>query len=221
MQANLSVNEKQRLEKVIKVFSLKDVSFISKGFSSLVFKARKGRKKIALKLERDKSRRKEMLEKEVENLMKANSVNIGPKLYFYDKQLKVIGMQLIEGITFNEFIFSNQKEKHLIRVIKLLLLQAKKLDEIKLSHGQLAGKMKNILITKGKPVIIDFEKASMKRKAKNLSQLKAALFFNPYSSIARKIRDIIKEKNLSKLKEFCIYLIPSISLTLFLFKFNS
>jgi len=197
----LTENELIRLKKAKEKFCFSRISFIAKGFSSIVFKA-KMKDLIALKIEREKSKRQKMLEKEVKNLRKANRINIGPKLLFYDKKLKLIGMQFIEGITFNEFIFSNPKKEKLIKVIKELIKQAKKLDEINLSHGQLAGKMKNILIKKNfKPVIIDFEKASTKRKARNLNQLKAALFFNPYSSIAKKIRETLNEKELKELKE--------------------
>ena len=67
------------------------------------------------------------------------------------------------------------------------------MDEIGLDHGQLAGKGRNILVRKNRPVIIDFEKASQVRKPGNFSQLKSFLFLNPHSSISGKVKEILGE----------------------------
>jgi predicted Ser/Thr protein kinase len=73
-----------------------------------------------------------------------------------------------------------------------LFRQAKKLDAIGLDHGQLGGKGKNILVKKnGKPIIIDFEKASDHRRVHNQTQLEAFLFKNPHSGIAKRIRALL------------------------------
>ena len=104
-------------------------------------------------------------------------------------------MEFIKGKTFNEWLFANPSKKELEKCLNELFLQAKKLDEIGLDHGQLAGKGKNILVRNGLPVIIDFEKASQNRKCHNCTQLEAFIYRNPNSAIAKKINEILKQKN--------------------------
>ena len=172
--------------------NLKIVGKISKGYSSEVFlvQDKKG-KKFALKVEKGKSPRKDFLRKETENLKSANSINVGPELIGYDSESKAVLMEFIEGVTFEKYLFeTNVSKKQLHKVITELLKQAKKMDEIGLDHGQLAGRGSNILVMKNKPVLIDFEKASQVRKPGNFNQLKSFLFFNPHSAISRKVKEI-------------------------------
>ncbi|MFH1663489.1 MAG: hypothetical protein ABH986_01615, partial [archaeon] len=58
-------------------------------------------------------------------------------------------------------------------------------------HGQLAGRGVNILVCKGLPVIIDFEKASIQRKTHNRTVLESFLFKNPHSLITKKVKEIL------------------------------
>jgi predicted Ser/Thr protein kinase len=155
---------------------------------------------LKLKKEKQKSTRINMVSKEVIHLKKANLIGIGPKLIDFNEKEKWILMEFIKGKTLAEFIEEKPSKKDLNKVIKLLFEQAKKLDEINLDHGQLAGKAKNILIQKNLvPVIIDFEKASQKRKPHNLNVLKAMFFFNKHGLIYEKIKEILNEKEIKEL----------------------
>ncbi|MFH1663449.1 MAG: RIO1 family regulatory kinase/ATPase, partial [archaeon] len=178
------INFPKNLSVFLKKEGLKLEKKIAKGFSSEVFLVKKGKKKFALKIEKLKSRRKEMAEKETANLLKANSVEVGPKLFAFDLEKRIILMEFIEGKTFNEWLFGLKKtkenKKKLEKFIEVLLIQAEKLDEIGLDHGQLAGRGVNILVCKGLPVIIDFEKASIQRKTHNRTVLESFLFKNPH-----------------------------------------
>ncbi len=176
---------------------------IARGWSSEIFPAKnpKGRK-FALKIEKEDSPRREMCKKEIANLKLANKYGIGPKLIDYDAKARIILMEFIEGKTFNKWLLDEKKapeKKQLLKVISGLLLQAKILDEIGLDHGQLAGKGANIIVRRNlRPVIIDFEKASQKRKCHNLNQLKSFLFMNPNSGIAKRVKEIIQSLKKSK-----------------------
>ena len=169
------------------------VEKISKGYSSEVFLVKnKAGKKFALKIEKQNSPRKNLVQKEVKNLGLANSEKIGPKLVGFDETAGIVLMELIVGPTFNEWLFERKpSKKQMSKFIKNLLLQAKKLDEIGLDHGQLAGRGKNILVRYGLPVIIDFEKGSQVRKCRNENQLKSFLFENPHSEITKKIKIVL------------------------------
>ncbi|MFH1256197.1 MAG: RIO1 family regulatory kinase/ATPase [Candidatus Diapherotrites archaeon] len=165
---------------------------ISKGYSSEVFLAKDSRGKLfALKKEKAKSTRHEMVKKEAGNLRLANSVGVGPKLVDFSEKEKWILMEFIEGKTFSEWLFKGKPaRKELAAFLRELFAQAEKLDAIGLDHGQLAGKGKNILVRKGKPVIIDFEKASPKRKPHNVTQLASFIVLNRNGAVAGKVRKI-------------------------------
>ncbi len=195
--AMLSIQE--RLDAYLKKCKLQPVQEerISKGWSSEIFLAKNPKnKKFALKIEREDSPRREMCKKEVSNLKLANKYGIGPKLIAHDANARIILMEFIEGKTFSKWLMDGKKapeKKQLLKVISDLLLQAKILDEIGLDHGQLAGKGANIIVKRNlRPVIIDFEKASQKRKCHNLNQLKSFLFRNPNSEIAKRVNKIIE-----------------------------
>jgi len=166
---------------------------ISKGYSSEVFLVRnKAGKKFALKVEKEKSPRRDFLRKETENLKAANSVGVGPKLIDFDAECKAVLMEFIEGVTFEKYLFeTNVSKEKLCKLIIELLKQGEKMDEIGLDHGQLAGVGKNIIVRKNKPVIIDFEKGSQARKAHNVGSLRSFLFLNPHSSISKRVKGIL------------------------------
>lgn len=181
-----------KLEQFLQEKNLLLAEKISKGWSSEIFLVKNKRgKKFALKIEKQKSPRKNMVEKEAENLRCANTHSIGPKLKDFDFEKRIVLMEFIEGVPFSKWLFSNPSKKELQKCVNALLAQAKILDEIGLSHGQLAGKGANILVKNNcLPVIVDFEKASQNRKCNNCNQLEAFLFRNPNSAIAKKVREV-------------------------------
>lgn len=182
----------ERLSDFAEKNRLQVVKQISKGYSSRIFLVKNSSgKEFALKIEKEKSRRVEMAEKEASNLQKANFAGVGPRLCSFDSENRCILMEFIEGRTFSEWLFSNPSKKGLEEFLEQLFEQATNLDSVGLSHGQLAGKGKNILVRKGKPVIIDFEKASQNRRARNVYQLLSFLFLNKHSAIAKKINEIV------------------------------
>ena len=194
MKIDFTAEEKRRLEDFCKRRNLKAEKFLAKGHSSRIFLVKKGRKNFAAKVERSDSTRKLMLEKEVFSLKMANSAGIGPRLEDYNFFDRVILMEFIEGKTFGEWILEKQRKKaEAKKFVAALLRQAEKLDEIGLDHGQLAGRGANILVRKGKvpkPVIIDFEKASIGRKVHNRAVLEAFLFRNKNSKTVKRVKSL-------------------------------
>jgi len=173
---------------------LQIVAKIAKGYSSEIFLVKIDGKDFVLKREKQKSPRIEMAKKEAANLLLANSLGIGPKLFAFDLEKREIIMEYIDSFTFNEWLFKRgPSKKQLEKFIFSLFKQAKKLDEAGLDHGQLAGKGKNILVRKKglSPVIIDFEKASQSRKCHNVSQLQSFLYNSKHSAITKKVKEIL------------------------------
>jgi len=176
---------------------------IAKGWSSYINLAKdsKGRK-IILKEVREKSPRKDLARREGEMLLKANSVGVGPKVIEVNYKKNFVAREYIKGVRFLDWAMDENFEKdvtaeELYFFIKDLYRQCLRLDSIGLSHNQLPiGK--NILVEKrgGKyfPVIIDFEKATMKTpdSTRNLGQIMSFLLYNPNGAVAKKIREKLK-----------------------------
>ena len=170
------------------------VEKISKGYSSDVFLVKdENGKRFALKAEKLKSPRKDMAGKEALHLLFVNGFGIGPALECFDTAQRVVVLEFVDGVTFDRWLFREKPGKKVLSAfVEELLEQGGTLDRIGISHGQLAGKGRNILVAKNRPVIIDFEKASATRRCRNKNQLRALLFENPNSRIARKVKETLK-----------------------------
>ena len=181
-----------QLDTFIRENNLRLLKPLSKGWTSYIYLAENFREnKVILKVLREDSNRKSMVMREAENLKLANSIGVGPKLIAADPQKNIVMMEFIEGTPFSEWLSSGPTKPLLENFIDELCAQAKKLDEIGLDHGQLAGKGKNILVHNGLPVIIDFEKASTKRKAHNVKVLDSFLFESKNSGIVKRVKEIL------------------------------
>ncbi len=148
------------------------VSFLARGKSSGVWKVKKGKKYFAVKAEHSFSPRVNMVEKEARNLKVANARGIGPALVGMDAPAKLIVMEYIDGIPLEKWLQKNKSKLKLKKILVQLRDQARVLDVLGLNHGQLGGKLHNILVRKNNRVaIIDFEKASGVRKARNENKM--------------------------------------------------
>ncbi|MCR4369016.1 MAG: hypothetical protein NUV67_03875 [archaeon] len=180
------------LEEFLLKKNLALVEKVAKGWSSYIFLVKDSSgKKFAVKALREKSNRRSMAMREAENLALANRVNVGPELVDADPAHGCVLMEFVEGERFSDWLSSPIGEKELHVFLRGLFSQAKRLDSIGLDHGQLAGKGRNILVRDGLPVIIDFEKASARRKVHNVSSLESYLFRNPGSGTALRVRTIM------------------------------
>lgn len=191
------INTEKNLHEFLELHNLELIDKISKGFSSEIYlvEGREGKyngRKLALKIEREKSRRNNMVEKEVSNLKLANKYGIGPNLLDWDFERRVVLYKFVEGQTFQKWLNKIPEKKELEEFLKEIFRQAKILDDIGLDHGQLAGRGTNILVTKeNKPVIIDFEKASQERKCHNVTTLESFFYYNKNSEFVKKVGVIL------------------------------
>ena len=159
-----------------------------KGWRGTVRKARLDGKIVCVKQLRGKIKGTS-LEREWEALKRANEKGIGPKAIEYSKEKELLVMGFAEGKEFREWIKEAGKEEIWKRIPEILE-QGRVLDEMGLDHGQLSWAPKHIIIGE-KVTLIDFERASMNRQAKNLSALFGYLIVNPKSETARKIREAL------------------------------
>jgi putative serine/threonine protein kinase len=144
------------------------ISILGKGYVGVVVLGKMGRKKVAVKIRRNDSPRKN-LEKEAGLLKIVNKHKIGPKLISSSKNFLV--MEYLDGEKIGDWVDGlkkNEKSSQLKPIIKKVLEDCYSLDRIDLDHGELSNLSKHVIVGK-KTTIIDFESSSMDRKVSNVT----------------------------------------------------
>jgi putative serine/threonine protein kinase len=178
-----------------------NVDVLGKGCVGIVLLAFVGGKRTALKVRRldaDRSR----MQNEAEMLQKANSVKVGPKLLGYTGNL--LSMQFVEGLLLPRWLRKDGRKKQAKKVLRGIFEQCWRLDHIGLDHGELSHAPKHIIIDKaGRPFIVDFETASMKRKPANVTSICNFLFISGIATeVAKKIGEKDKKAIVKALKNY-------------------
>ena len=150
------------------------ISILGKGYVGIVVLGKIGRKKVAVKIRRNDSPRKN-LKREAELLKITNQSNVGPKLVGFSKNFLV--MEYLEGEKIGDWVASLKKRgssSQLKTIIKKILEDCYKLDRIGLDHGELSHIVKHVIVC-NKTTIIDFESSSMDRRVSNVTSATQAL----------------------------------------------
>jgi len=178
-------------------------SVLGKGYVGIVVLGKLGRKKVAVKIRRNDSPRKN-LEKEAVLLKIINKHKMGPKLIGFSKNFLV--MEYLDGKKIGDWIASLKKKgssSQLKTVIKKVLEDCYSLDRIGLDHGELSNITKHVIVG-NKTTIIDFESSSMNRKVSNVTSATQALCIG--SRISKMVGGMYKipkkEKMISVLREY-------------------
>ena len=165
------------------------ISILGKGYVGIVVLGKLGRKKVAVKIRRNDSPRKN-LKKEARLLQITNRYGVGPKLIDFSKNFLV--MEYLEGEKIGKWI-SDLKTKlrtsQIKTVIKKVLEDCYKLDMIGLDHGELSRMPKHVIVGK-KITIIDFESSSMERRVSNVTSATQAFFIG--SGISKTVKRVYK-----------------------------
>ncbi len=179
------------------------ISILGKGYVGIVVLGKMGRKKVAVKIRRNDSPRKN-LKREAELLKITNLSNVGPKLVGFSKNFLV--MEYLEGKKIRDWVTNLKKKgssQQLKIVIKKILEDCYSLDRIGLDHGELSNISKHVIIG-NKTTIIDFESSSTGRKVSNVTSATQALYIG--SRISKIVGCIYKipkkEKMISVLRKY-------------------
>lgn len=193
-QINSRISELEKLK-------IKSISFtgpttigklkiLGKGYVGIVVLVKRKNKNVALKIRRLDSPRTEM-KNEAELLKLVNSVNVGPKLLDYSKNFVV--MEYLDGEKIGCWIGTLRgrgSSQRLKSVIKDILEDCFKLDQIGLDHGELSSISKHVIVGEKKCVLIDFESSSTKRRPSNVTSITQAIFIG--SGIGKQVQQIYK-----------------------------
>lgn len=144
------------------------VKMLGKGTNSVVVACRSRYGDIyACKIRRGDAQRPNLLD-EARYLRLANSVGVGPRLYAYTKDVLV--MELVKGASVVKW-WSVASPSSRRAFVEDLLRQARALDSIGLTHGELSRPGDHILASEnGDAVILDFESARLGRP-QNVTQV--------------------------------------------------
>ncbi|MCL2475803.1 RIO1 family regulatory kinase/ATPase [Candidatus Bathycorpusculum sp.] len=175
------------------------LSVLGKGYVGIVIVAHAQGKKLALKMQRVDSER-ESLEHEAELLVKANTVGAGPQFVATTKHFLL--MELIDGYLLEEWLTTTHRSKSAVQtIVKEILEQCWRLDEIGLDHGELSKAPKHLLVNKtNTPFIVDFETASTQRNASNVTSV-CQFLFQGQSEVCKTIASIIGKRDKPELLE--------------------
>ena len=173
--------------------TLGNLAILGKGYVGVVVIAKKGNKEVALKIRRTDSQRKNM-KNESELLKLVNSVNVGPKMIDVSKNFLV--MEFLDGEKFSgwiETLKGTGSAKKLKSIIKSILEDCYRLDQIGFDHGELSNISKHVIVGKTKASLIDFESSSTKRRPSNVTSIAQAFFIG--SGISKKTQKIYKNSS--------------------------
>ena len=147
---------------------------LGKGFVGVVVAAHVGEGKVAVKIRRMDADRADLLH-EARMLSIANSVNVAPKLVSASKNFLV--MELVDGEVLPDWLNTNKDATTVKQVLREVLEQCFRLDQVGLDHGELSKAPKHVLVDKAQqPFIVDFETASAERKVANVTAVCQYLF---------------------------------------------
>ncbi|HEY8110981.1 MAG TPA: serine/threonine protein kinase, partial [Candidatus Nitrosotenuis sp.] len=179
------------------------VNVLGKGYAGIVVLAKKGTKKVALKIRRTDSPRKTM-EQETILLQAANKAGVGPILFQSSKNFIV--MEYLDGRKIFDWISDlggKGSSSKLKAVIKKVLSDCYKLDKAGIDHGELSNITKHVIV--GKSVkMIDFESSSLERRVSNVTSATQAIFIGSgLAKIVQKIYSVPpRPKIISVLREY-------------------
>jgi putative serine/threonine protein kinase len=179
--------------------SLGKLAILGKGYVGVVVLAKKNNKQVALKIRRTDSQRNNMKNESV--LLKlVNSVNVGPKMIDVSKNFLV--MEYLEGEKISDWMNSLKgigSTKKLKSIIRKILEDCYRLDQIDFDHGELSNISKHVIVGKTKSTLIDFESSSTNRRPSNVTSIAQAFFIG--SGIAKKAQKIYKNPSKEKIIE--------------------
>jgi len=169
-----------------------NVPVLGKGFVGIVVIAHLDGQRVALKIRRVDADRLG-LQREAQMLAKANSVQVGPRLVSVSKNFLL--MQIIDGAVLPDWLDAHKEKKPLRNVLKDILKQCWRLDNIGLDHGELSKAPKHLIVDKAqKPFIVDFETASVNRKPANVTSV-CQFLFTSRGAVARAVAEVLGERN--------------------------
>ncbi len=175
---------------------ISNVKYLTKGHRGLLFTGIYRNKKVAIKAKNPESRAVGRIENEAKWLKKLNKCGIGPKLIFADRDFFVY--EFIEGEFIVDFIKKSNKN-NIKKIIKNIFNQMFVLDKLKIDKEEMHHPFKHVIISKGKPYMVDFERTHHAKSPKNVTQFCQFLISGYLSSILKSKKIAISQQRMIRL----------------------
>lgn len=177
---------------------INSIPVIGKGTTAIVIAAEHvGGVLAALKVRRLDSNRPSML-REAYILRLANTVGVGPPFLAASKNLLL--WRLVRGVSLLEWLKGKEDPEKVKKLFAQLLYQLYLLDKTGIVHTELSRPSGHILVENDKPVVLDFESASLLSKKSNVTQFLSLLLKDTeYSVLLRSYIPELPDKG--KLRE--------------------
>jgi HemK-related putative methylase len=172
--------EKSTVRNEIDKLGITDIEYFAKGCRGLIFTGKQNKTKVTCKIKHYKSKAENRMENEARWLKRLNKENIGPKYITHGKNFVVY--KFIEGIFIEDYVYKSKK-KEIYEVLKDVFEQCFILDKIKVNKEEMHYPVKNMLISKNKPILIDFERMHSTDKPKNVNQFSQFLISNRFHKL--------------------------------------
>lgn len=181
-------------------FSGKSAAFklpvLGKGYVGVVAVAHVKGERLAIKMRRSDADRASLMP-EADLLRKANAVGVGPLFVAVSRDFLL--MQLIEGNVFPVWVMKQGDGAVLRGVLRSILEQCWRLDEVGLDHGELSKAPKHLLIDKeNNAFIVDFETSSSSRRVANVTSV-CHFLFQGNSDAAKRIAEVLGARDTAEL----------------------
>jgi putative serine/threonine protein kinase len=156
---------------------LHKICMLGKGSVGLVTLARYRKRYFVLKIRRTDANRANMYDEVVYQSV-ANSIGIGPFLVNFSENF--ILMELVRGLNIGDWYRSKKTTNdRILKCTGSILQQCFLLDCLRLDHGQLNRLDSHIIVSKeGRPIILDFESSSTRRRASNVTSVSQSIFLH-------------------------------------------
>ena len=182
-----------------------DVPVLGKGCVGIVVVALTDQGKAALKVRRVDADRAGM-QREAEMLRRANAVGVGPRLLGTTENFLL--MEFVEGTLLPQWVemLKGRGTRSRIReVLREVLEQCWRLDELGLDHGELSRAPKHVIVdSSDNPCLVDFETASLHRRVSNVTSICQYFFIGSQAAktIKKKLGEINREDLIKTLRTY-------------------
>ena len=161
-----------------------NVGYLAKGHRGLLFTGRYKNKKIAIKTKNPESNAFGRIENEAKWLKKLNMHDIGPELLVADSEH--LAYNFVDGDFIVDYIKKSSKNQ-IKKLLKNIFSQLFILDKLKADKEEMHHPLKHIIVSKNKPVFIDFERMHHVRNPKNVTQ---------FCQFLRSLQQMLKSKKI-------------------------
>lgn len=173
-----------------------NMKYLARGHRGLLFTGTFKNKKVAVKTENPGSRAVNRIQNEAKWLEKLNKRGIGPKVLFSDGNYFV--SEYIDGCPIGSYLQKSNKTQ-IKKIITIIFNQLFALDRLKVDKEEMHRPLKHIIVRRGIPCLIDFERAHYSPKPKNVTQFCQFLATRKLKEMPENKKIYLKRDNLIQL----------------------